>query len=120
MNEWIPPKVPGGGGFAIAQYTLEYLYEQHILHNNIWTHSNIDFDLCRYTGMKIKFYRHQFIDFVVHYRRQPPLTENILTPMNTHPLILLQQQHRIIIPSKLTKPNGKLHVKKKLDHQNNI
>nr|UHK05192.1 MAG: ORF1 [Torque teno midi virus] len=114
MNEWIPPKVPGGGGFAIAQYTLEYLYEQHILHNNIWTHSNIDFDLVRYTGMKIKFYRHQFIDFVVHYRRQPPLTENILTPMNTHPLILLQQQHRIIIPSKLTKPNGKLHVKKKI------
>nr|UHK05156.1 MAG: ORF1 [Torque teno midi virus] len=112
MNDWIAPTVPGGGGFSISRYTLEYLYEQHQLHNNIWTHSNINFDLCRYTGAKITFYRHPLVDFVVQYQREYPMTESAHTPLETHPLLLLQQQHKIIIPSRITKPHGKSTVKK--------
>nr|UHK05196.1 MAG: ORF1 [Torque teno midi virus] len=114
MNEWIPPTVPGGGGLSISIYSLEYLYEQYKLHQNIWTSSNIDLDLCRYTGCKLIFFRHPYVDFVVHYKRTYPMTETAYTPMNTHPLLLLQQQHKIIIPSRITKPHGKNYIVKKI------
>lgn len=114
MNEWIPPKVPGGGGLAVSIYTLEYFYEQYLLHSNIWTCSNVNFDLCRYTGCELIFYRHPYIDFVVHYKREYPMTETAYTPMSTHPLLLLQQRKKIIIPSRITKPHGKNYVKKKI------
>lgn len=114
MNEWIPPKVPGGGGLAISIYTLEYLYEQYMLHNNIWTTSNVNFDLCRYTGASLIFYRHPYIDFVIYYSREYPMTETAYTPMSTHPLLLLQQRKKIIIPSRITHPHGKNYIKKKI------
>nr|UHK05166.1 MAG: ORF1 [Torque teno midi virus] len=112
MNDWVPPTVPGGGGFSISRYTLEYLYEQYQLHNNIWTHSNENYDLCRYLGMSVTFYRHPHTDFIVQYQREYPMTETALTPMHTHPLLLLQQKRKIIIPSRLTKPHGKIKIKK--------
>ncbi len=112
MNDWVPPTVPGGGGFSISRYTLEYLYEQYQLHNNIWTHSNENYDLCRYLGVSVTFYRHPHTDFVIQYQREYPMTETALTPMHTHPLLLLQQKHKIIIPSRLTKPHGKIKIKK--------
>nr|UHK05194.1 MAG: ORF1 [Torque teno midi virus] len=114
MNDWVPPTVPGGGGFSISRYTLEYLYEQHTLHNNIWTHSNENYDLCRYTGAKFTFYRHHTTDFIVHYQREYPMTESAHTPLESHPLMLLQQQKKIFIPSRLTKPQGKNTVKIKV------
>ncbi len=94
MNDWVPATVPGGGGFSISRYTLEYLYEQNTYHNNIWTQSNESYDLCRYTGAKFTFYRHQHTDFIVHYQREYPMSEGSLTPMQTHPLILLQQRKK--------------------------
>lgn len=114
MNEWVPPTVPGGGGFSISHYTLEYLYEQYELHNNIWTHSNVEFDLCRYTGCKIIFFRHPTTDFIVQYQRTYPMIENSHTPATTHPLNLLLTKHHIIIPSRITKPYGKNYIKKKI------
>nr|UHK05209.1 MAG: ORF1 [Torque teno midi virus] len=114
MNNWVPPKVPGGGGLSISRYNLEYLYEQWQLHNNIWTASNVDFDLCRYTGCKIIFFRHPYIDFVAQYQRYYPMTESAHTPLTAHPLLLLLQKNHILIPSKLTKPHGKNYIKKKI------
>nr|UHK05191.1 MAG: ORF1 [Torque teno midi virus] len=114
MNEWIPPRVPGGGGLAISIYTLEYFYEQHLLHNNIWTTSNENYDLCRYTGCSLIFYRHPYIDFVCHYKREYPMTESAYTPMTTHPLLILQQRKKILIPSRITQPHGKNYIRKKI------
>lgn len=114
MNNWVPPKVPGGGGLSISRYNLEYLYEQWQLHNNIWTASNVDFDLCRYTGCKIIFYRHTHVDFVVKYQRFYPMTESSHTPLTTHPLLLLLEKNHILIPSKITQPHGKNYIKKKI------
>ncbi len=119
MNEWIPPRVPGGGGLAISIYTLEYFYEQHLLHNNIWTTSNENYDLCRYTGCSLIFYRHPHIDFVCHYKREYPMTESAYTPMTTHPLLILQQRKKILIPSRITQPHGKNYIRKKLKYQDN-
>nr|UHK07157.1 MAG: ORF1 [Torque teno midi virus] len=110
-NKWTPPRTPGGGGFAVEQYSLGSLYEQYKFRRNIWTKTNILKDLCRYMYCKITFYRHLYTDFIVCYERQPPFRINKWTYPNTHPLNLLLQQHKVIIPSQLTNPRGKLTKK---------
>lgn len=113
MNDWTPPTVPGGGGFAVSTYSLGYLYEQYKYKNNIWTTSNEGLDLVRYTGGKITFYRHDYIDFIVYYTRSYPMKIGQFTYPQTHPHNLLLKKHKLIIPSKLTNPNGKRKYKLK-------
>lgn len=71
-EQYTQPRAPGGGGFGVEVLTLEYLYKQWEAHKNVWTASNDYLDLCRYTGCKISFYRHQDVDFIISYDRQPP------------------------------------------------
>ncbi len=85
-----------------------------MLKKNIWTSSNVNFDLCRYTGCKFIFYKHPYIDFVLSYKRQYPLSLSFADIMNCHPYMILQSQHKIIIPSMKHNPKGKPYVKKKM------
>ncbi len=103
-----PPRSPGGGGFACQQFSLQLLYEQYKFRNNIWTHTNINYDLVRYIRAVFTFYRHSDIDFIITYDRQPPFILDKLTYPLCHPQNLLLGKHKILILSKNTKPNGKL------------
>nr|UHK07178.1 MAG: ORF1 [Torque teno midi virus] len=114
INEWTPPTTPAGGGISTAKYSLAYLYEQFVLGNNIWTTSNCDYDLVRYTGASFTFYRHPRVDFIVVYQLQYPLTLSPQTLQDTHPRNLLLQKHKIVIPSLKLQPWGKRYIKKKL------
>ncbi len=104
---YVPPKVPFGGGFGVENYTLQYLYKEHQLLNNVWTSSNILRDLCRYLRAKIIFYRHPDTDFIVAYNRQTPTELTKYTYPSTHPHQLLLQKHHKIILSKASVPTGK-------------
>lgn len=110
-DAWTPSKVPGGGGFAVQQYSLDFLYEQYIFRRNIWTKTNVLKDLCRYIRCRLTFFRHPSTDFVVVYERQPPFQINKWTYPNTHPVNLLLSKHKRAVLSKYTKPRGKLTVK---------
>nr|UHM25960.1 MAG: ORF1 [Torque teno midi virus] len=107
----VPPRTPCGGGFGVEVFTLKYLYEEYRFHNNIWTKTNIYKDLCRYLYCKFTFYRHQYVDFVISYDRQPPFDLNKLTYISCHPHQLLQHKHKRILLSKESNPNGKLTKK---------
>lgn len=109
-DDWVPARAPGGGGFGVEVYTLSYLYDQYKLKQNIWTKSNALTDLVRFTGVKIKLFRHPIVDFVVSYSRMPPFKLTVDTYMNAHPLSLLLSKHRVIVPSRKTRPNGKPFV----------
>nr|UHM26047.1 MAG: ORF1 [Torque teno midi virus] len=111
---WTPRLAPGGGGFGVEKYTLQYLYDEHVRGNNYWTVSNKYLDLVRYTGAKFKFYRHSHVDFVVAYTRMYPMLLEKYTYAYTHPYILLKMRHRKIIPSMLTRPKGKPYVTMKI------
>ena len=63
-TQYLPPKAPMGGGFGVEKYTLSYLYEEFIFHNNIWTKSNITKDLCRYLYCRFTFFRDPRTDFI--------------------------------------------------------
>lgn len=110
-NVYVPPKVPYGGGFAVEKYTLQYLYEEYIFQNNIWTKTNFYKDLCRYLYVKFTFFRHPETDFVVSYNRQPPFELNKWTYPSTHPHMLLLQKHKKVILSTASKSNGKYKTK---------
>nr|UHK06327.1 MAG: ORF1 [Torque teno midi virus] len=107
-TEWTNPKVPGGGGFGVELFTLNYLYSEYKAHFNIWTSSNSNKDLCRYTGGKITFYRHPDTDFIIYYNTQPPFTITKFSYLNMHPIRLLQRRHKKILLSTKTNPKGKL------------
>lgn len=108
---WTPPRTPGGGGFGVEKYTLQFLYEEQRFGNCIWTKTNIGLDLIKYLGVKFTCYRHPETDFIVRYDRNLPMVINKLTYPNSHPHSLLLGRHKKIIPSKITRPNGKNTVK---------
>nr|UHK04797.1 MAG: ORF1 [Torque teno midi virus] len=109
------PKAPGGGGFGVEQYTLQFLFKEWQAHKNIWTTSNDYTDLVRYTGCKIILFRHPTTDFIVWYDRQPPFDFKINTYTDTHPLRLLLNRHHKVIRSlqynTRQKPYVKLNIK---------
>nr|UHK05041.1 MAG: ORF1 [Torque teno midi virus] len=111
QDYWTHPKCAAGGGFAVYKFSLALLYEDYKKLRNIWTYSNCDYDLCRYKKTIITFYRHEEVDFVVTYTRNPPMVVDQWTYMSTHPNFLLLRKHRIIVPSMRTKKHGKRTVK---------
>nr|UHK05698.1 MAG: ORF1 [Torque teno midi virus] len=112
MYEFTRTKYPGGGGFSAQLFTLEYLYDQWKLRNNIWTKTNEYKDLCRYLKCNFTFFRHPHVDFVIIYERQPPFHVEKTTYMQYHPYMLLLRKHKIILPSLTTNPRGKYKKKK--------
>lgn len=113
QNEWTLPRTPGGGGFSTTVMSLQYLYELYGLRRNIWTTSNINFDLCRFTGSKFTFFRHPWWDFIVTYTLMYPMKLNFTDYMETHPIRMLLQKNKITILSLKHKPSGKLYVTRK-------
>lgn len=112
--DWVPATAPGGGGFGCEIYSLGYLYKENKRLNNKWTTSNVQLELCRYTGCHFIFYRHQHLDFVVNYKLEYPMDLTKYTYPLTHPYTLLKGKHKKIIPSMTTKPHGKRTVKLKI------
>ncbi len=105
-----PSKTPCGGGFGTERFTLQYLYEQWAARANIWTKSNNYTDLCRYTGCKFTMYRHNLVDFLINYDRQPPFNMDKTTYMSLHPTQMLLGKHKRLLLSKQRKPNGKQKI----------
>lgn len=103
-----PSRAPGGGGFGVERFTLQYLYQQWRARHNIWTTSNQNTDLGRYLGCKITVYRHPDTDFIIRWERQGPFNLEKDTYMSTQPQEMLLGKHKRIILSKLTNPVGKL------------
>nr|UHK04772.1 MAG: ORF1 [Torque teno midi virus] len=108
------PKAPGGGGFGIKVYNLQYLYQEWLKKNNIWTRSNDYKDLVRFTGATFTFFRSPTTDFVVQYSRQPPFIVQKDTYMNCHPQALLLSKHHRVILSTKTAPKGRIKTKIKI------
>nr|UHK04228.1 MAG: ORF1 [Torque teno midi virus] len=112
MNYWTYPRTAGGGGFSTAVFSLQFLYEQYELRKNIWTFSNINYDLCRYTGSKFKFFRHPWASFIVTFQLMYPMKLAFPDYMATQPLQMLLTKKHLVIPSLKYKPKGKPYVKK--------
>lgn len=114
QEDYTQPKAPGGGGFGCELITLDWLYKEWVKHNNIWTKSNRNKDLIRYTGCQFYLFRHPTTDFVFSYSLQAPFELTKLTYPDIQPQNLLLRKHKKIILSLLSKPWGKRYVKVKI------
>nr|UGV37372.1 MAG: ORF1 [TTV-like mini virus]UGV38983.1 MAG: ORF1 [TTV-like mini virus] len=108
-----PRNYPAGGGFSTIKFTLASLFTEHSKYRNWWTRSNEYLDLARYRGVKLKFYRHDYVDYVTVYSLCYPMTISRTTHMQCHPFRLLLSAKKIIVPSKLTLPQRKKPYVKK-------
>nr|UHK06873.1 MAG: ORF1 [Torque teno midi virus] len=110
IAEYPIPKAPAGGGFGSETISLQWLYQEYLAHNNIWTTSNNYTDLCRYNGCKLTFYRHPYVDFVIMYDRMPPFTLNKFSYPELQPQNLLLAKHKRVLLSTATNPNGRKKI----------
>lgn len=106
----VPEKLPGGGGFSIKNITLYTLFVEQQWCRAIWTHSNKDLPLCRYTGCRLRFYRSEYVDYIISYSTQLPMYSNQDMYHTMHGGIHSLLKNKKIVPSKKTLPNKKPYV----------
>nr|UGV36782.1 MAG: ORF1 [TTV-like mini virus] len=110
----VPEHQPGGGGWSIFKISLNNLYQEHQKLLNWWTKSNKDYNLVRYLGVTLKFYRQQETDYVVNVDTNYPFEISKFHFPSSHPERLLMYNKKIIVPSYLTAPlNKKTYIKKR-------
>nr|UGV36485.1 MAG: ORF1 [TTV-like mini virus] len=98
---------PNGGGFSILRFTLNALWEQHEKAHNVWTKSNKNMPLFRYTGCSIKIYRPLDIDLVVKFQRCYPMSSSKLMFTGSQPSIMMMSKGSKKIRCKRNAPNSK-------------
>nr|UGV39612.1 MAG: ORF1 [TTV-like mini virus] len=112
QNSPVPEHWSGGGGWSIQQLTLGALYQENELLRNVWTRSNEFLPLCRYRGTKLKFYKTESTDYVVHYTNCAPMVDTVYHHAGAQPSQLLKQKQKIIVPRPSRRPNKKPYIKK--------
>nr|UHK04470.1 MAG: ORF1 [Torque teno midi virus] len=106
-DTYTQPKAPGGGGFGVEKFSLQYLYNEWLAHKNVWTKTNDYKQLCRFTGAKVTFFRHPTTDFVISYDRTPPFNFDKFTYPQIHPQnMLLSKRHKVLLSAQ-SNPKGK-------------
>nr|UHM26546.1 MAG: ORF1 [Torque teno midi virus] len=107
---WTPSRAPGGGGFTIEQYTLQWLYSEFKENHNYWTKSNSTKDLCRFTGGKFTLYRHHKTDFIINFSRRPTSRPDKYKYCNAHPHELLLRKRTRVLHRNTIRPNSRQHM----------
>ncbi len=100
----VPATQPGGGGFAVMQFSLMNLYTMFQKCSNWWTYTNENYPLCKYKGCTLKLYQSEKLDYIVKWQTQYPFKSNKLTYPSCQPGMMLLSNNKIIIPSKKTQP----------------
>nr|UGV38597.1 MAG: ORF1 [TTV-like mini virus] len=114
-TSWVPERLPGGGGWGLKNFSLNALFDEHSHLHNIWTRTNNDLSLVRYTGAQLTLFQSEDIDYVFTYSNQLPLVSNLDMYHSMQPSIHMMTHNHITIPSKRTrkwrKPYKKIKIK---------
>nr|UGV33913.1 MAG: ORF1 [TTV-like mini virus]UGV33928.1 MAG: ORF1 [TTV-like mini virus]UGV34198.1 MAG: ORF1 [TTV-like mini virus]UGV34252.1 MAG: ORF1 [TTV-like mini virus]UGV37418.1 MAG: ORF1 [TTV-like mini virus] len=110
-NSKTPELHPGGGGWTLYVFSLDSLYEDYQKLQNVWTHSNCNLPLVRYTGCTMKFYQSDVTDYMVVYDTCWPMVDTYLTHADASPTSMLLKRRKITVPSRLTQKNKKPYKK---------
>ncbi len=103
-ESFVPPRTPGGGGWGIQQLGLGNLFIQNEYFMNWWTVSNKGLNMVRYYGCNIKLYRQKTIDYIFTYFTEKPEHADKFWFPSFHPMKLLLDKRRVIVPSLETQP----------------
>nr|UGV36143.1 MAG: ORF1 [TTV-like mini virus] len=97
---YVPEKESGGGGWGIFVFNLGAFYQMFERVRNWWTYSNINLPLCRYLGCKFTFYRDDFIDYIVTYTTNFPMTDSDLKHAEAQPYRMMLRKRKIVVTCK--------------------
>lgn len=113
-SEDIPTTGPLGGNFSVSVWSLGSLYEEYQKGRNRWSRTNLNLDLIKYFGCKIKFWRDEELDYIISYDLDTPMKTNILTHMSCHPNYLMRAKHHRVVHSRKSYRRGKPYVTVKI------
>lgn len=99
--------LPNGGGFAITRFNFMSLFEEHEQAHNVWTKSNKNFPLFRYTGCTIRVYRPIDVDLVMKFQTCYPMSSSKLMFTGSQPSIMMMTKGAKRIRCKNNAPNAK-------------
>lgn len=114
METTAPHLYPGGGGFSINNFTLNALYENHLILKNWWTKSNDNMPLIRFMGVTLYLYRTNEFDYLFQYNNTYPMTAQLLTYTSMHPQAMLLHKNTLKITCKKHNRNKKPYKKIKI------
>lgn len=103
-ESFVPPRTPGGGGWSVQQLGLGNLFVQNEYFMNWWTVSNKGLNMVRYHGCNIKLYRQKTTDYLFTYFTEKPQNADKFWFPSFHPMILLLDKRRVVVPSLQTQP----------------
>nr|WMC00964.1 ORF1 [Anellovirus D_HF6_591] len=103
----VPEKEPGGGGWGTYVFNLGAFYQMFKKVRNWWTVSNVGMPLCRYLGCRMTFYRDDFIDYIVTYDLDYPMTDSDLRHASSQPYRMMLRKRKIVVTCK----NNNTHKK---------
>lgn len=112
--EIAPHYQPNGGGFSVICFTLKALYQLFTKVLCVWTQSNNELPLIRYTGCSIKLFNSYHTDYITTYHNCGPMQPNLQTYNSTHPHALQLNKHRKILPCLKDRPRRKPYKKLKI------
>nr|ALN98237.1 ORF1 [Chimpanzee anellovirus] len=114
QQSYVPPLWPGGGGWSILVFSLNALWAERERLRNVWTKSNDALPLARYIGAKLKFYRNQDLDYIVHWSTCYPMTDSEQHHLISQPSMMLMLRHKLIVTSQKKNPRAKPYIIKRI------
>nr|UGV37728.1 MAG: ORF1 [TTV-like mini virus] len=106
----VPKHLPGGGGWSVKAFSLNYLYDAHQHCKNIWTKGNYNLPLVKYLGCRIRCYQSLTQDWVFRYQNFYPMVATVDSYCSAQPGLMLMNHHTKKIPSKITYKKKKPYI----------
>nr|WPH57528.1 capsid protein [Torque teno virus] len=102
------------GGWTLHEFSLNSFYAEHLVHRNLWSHTNCGFDLALYRGTSLTLFPHQTCDYMVWWDSDvTDIAEYKKLVLNVHPGILLNRKHaRLVLSVETTRQYRprKIHI----------
>lgn len=102
-TSWVPPHLPGGGGFCVKNLSLYTLYDEHKHVKNYWTKGNNNLPLVKYQGLTVKLYQSDQLDYCFGYKNCGGLTSSQLQYNGLQPSVFMMNKYSIKVPSRKIK-----------------
>lgn len=88
------------GGWAVGNFSLQALYEEHKNWRNRWSNTNCGFDLVQYHYTTVYLEQHKTMDYIVFFDEEYQSTEEFLKSTSIHPLLMITHPKTILIKSR--------------------
>lgn len=88
------------GGWAVGNFSLKGLYDEHKNWRNRWSNTNCGFDMVQYLYTTVYLEQHKTMDYIAYFDEEYQSTEEFLKTSSIHPLLMITHPKTILIKSR--------------------